>query len=122
MMSHTPKRKTAQIPSFAKDGLKIKAPSVRWIPYECGKFYIGQMGRLSKRGARNTGDTYVCNNMRIRKWQNTASVRVLHRLQWHLHISPNIRICGSPCNGSNLSMSEQEYDIFNCNLVKTRWQ
>jgi len=30
--------------SFAKDGLKIKAPSVYWIPYECGKFYIGQTG------------------------------------------------------------------------------
>ena len=30
--------------SSAKDGLKIKAPSVYWIPYECGKFYIGQTG------------------------------------------------------------------------------
>ena len=57
MMSHTPKRKTAQIPSSAKDGLEIKTPSVHWIPYKCGKFYIGQMGSLSKRGARNAGDT-----------------------------------------------------------------
>lgn len=108
-MRHTPKRKTEQILSSAKHGFKIKASTVYWIPYKCGKFYIRQTGRLSKRGARNTGDTYVCINMRIRQWQNTASVRVLRRLQRHLHISPNIRTRGSPCNGSNLSTSEQEY-------------
>ena len=103
-MSHTPKRKTSQILSSAKDGINIKALSGYWIPYECGKFC-----GLSKRGARNTGDTYVCINIRIRQWQNTASVRILYRLQLHLHISPNIRIRGSPCNGINLSTSEQEY-------------
>lgn len=108
-MSHTPNRKTAQILSSYKDGLKIKTPSVYWIPYERGKFYIGQIGRLSKRGARNTGDSYVCINMRIQQWQNTASLLVLHRLQWHLHISPNIRIRGSPFIGRNFSRSEQEY-------------
>jgi len=35
--------------SSAKDGLKIKAPSVYWIPYECGKFYIGQTGTIKPR-------------------------------------------------------------------------
>jgi hypothetical protein len=42
---HIPKKKNIHMLRMVKDDLGLKVPGVYWIPCECRKVYMGQMGR-----------------------------------------------------------------------------
>jgi hypothetical protein len=81
-----------------KNDLGLKVAGMFQIPHECGKVYIGQIGRST--GARcREHMRHICLEQPEKSAVAEHSVNAGHcpRLQQYLCVAQGSRVCGLPC-------------------------